>query len=787
MMQSLKKWLTYTFTNTQTRLVLFLTVSVCVIILGVSITSYYTSKSVLQNELSEPQHQMLQISMNFIDEYIEKTDQIAVSVALNPYIYKFLTSENQNSYNNITGIYQFLSTLINNTSIIDSIYVYDLERSSFVSMPYGYSSSKLNFADSGWVGIAGEFGDKKMLVRKRPVTDGVRNKRPEITLFRKVIVHGEFKGIVAINLNKEELFSKLHPPHRSDLQRARFIVDENGEILYSVSGGGLDRALIQEAIEQTDEEGLGDLRYMNASYLVNQLQSPLTGWMYISFVSQESLLAQSKHVRNVVLWVSAAALLLGVVTIFYINSVAFRPVRRMQRLFRKNDRDMFHADLLHLERLTSELLSDHAQLSQLIRQTMPEAASKFLYDIYMGNIDSKREVREKWSSYFQGWTDAPLTIAVMSIDNYEAWSRRYPSADHSLLKFALANVMAELLSPKWRTVCADFGKDKLAMLIQPANGEAVLDDACEKAVAIAHRMLGFSVSMGISTPREDAGRLKQAMLEADNALGYRLFRGYGNAIFFREVSDHEMPAAFGNDTAVAELAAAIEAGDEARALSVLERMMLDLRAAEPYPSAALSMLKAVGDRLRRIGEKQETDRWEELDPFEELNTLHLDDIAQLFNRRAAELAERFHSLMQSKDFVQCRQMIDFMKLHLGESIGIQEIADSVGISVSLASQLFKQEINDTIYGYFTKLRMDRAGEFLLETDDKISDIAEKVGYQHENSFIRVFRKYKAITPGKYREMMKFRNESPNETRNEVQLLEMRARDPYESKGNRIAP
>jgi AraC-like DNA-binding protein len=107
----------------------------------------------------------------------------------------------------------------------------------------------------------------------------------------------------------------------------------------------------------------------------------------------------------------------------------------------------------------------------------------------------------------------------------------------------------------------------------------------------------------------------------------------------------------------------------------------------------------------------------------------------------------------------CHRMIDYMKQHLSEPIGIPEIAESIGISSSLASQVFKQESGETIYNFLTQLRMERAAELLLKTDNRISDIAMMVGYQHENSFIRSFRKYKNITPGKYRDMMRTRMDS----------------------------
>jgi uncharacterized membrane protein YfhO len=68
--QSIKKWLKYNLAHTQVRLVLILTVSVFLIILAVSLTSYNTSKSVMQEELGELQRQMLKLDMNVIDELV---------------------------------------------------------------------------------------------------------------------------------------------------------------------------------------------------------------------------------------------------------------------------------------------------------------------------------------------------------------------------------------------------------------------------------------------------------------------------------------------------------------------------------------------------------------------------------------------------------------------------------------------------------------------------------------------------------------------------------------------
>ncbi|WP_028609097.1 AraC family transcriptional regulator [Paenibacillus harenae] len=756
MAQSVKKWLKYNWAHTQIRLVLILTVSVFLIILAVSLTSYYTSKSVLQEELSELQRQMLQLNMNVIDDSIRESDQVAIQVALNDNIYKFLTGKVQNSYSNISEAYQLLTTLISNSTYIKSIYVYDLERESFLSIPQGYSSNRLNFVDSEWVTVASEFGDRMTVIKKRPVPEGAAGKGSDITLFRKILIQGEFKGIIAVNLKDEELFDKLNPPVMNNLNRMRYIIDEHDDILYSVSNYSFDQEAVDLALTELREDGSGDMTFQNRQLLANQLESPVTGWRYISIVEQDSLLAKSKRVAQVVLLVSIAALALGGLTIFYINAAAFRPVRRLKQLFSTYDRKPDGPEGIDLENLAGELLSKHAHLSQLVRETMSEAASKLLTDIYTGNMSGKRDIQEKWSRYFGDWTTAPLTVAVLSIDRYESWSRTFTGGDHSLLKFALANIAAELFEPQWRIVCADFGKDKTAILLQPLQEGLHAGSKLEEALETVSRLLKFSVSAGVSTPQTDITRLKQAMLEAENALTYRLYRGYGQVIPFHEVSGHEVREPLTDEAALAEVIQAVESGSEQGALEAVERMIAGVREEYGYPSAAAYFLQSAAERIEQIRPSEENAY---TGIYERFDTLCLDDIKDAFNRLVQPLAQRFRRLIESKDFIMCHRMIDYMKQHLSEPIGIPEISESIGISSSLASQLFKQETGETIYNYLTSLRMDRAEELLLKTDDRISDIAQLVGYQHENSFIRSFRKFKDITPGKYRDMMRTRMDS----------------------------
>lgn len=748
-----QKWFNYNLLKTQTSLWLFLTITIFIVIIIVSITSYNTSKAVLQEQLNDPQQQMLQISMNFIDEAIIESNRIATEVALDDHVYQFLTSDEQNSYGNITGIYKMLSASINNSSIIKSIYVYDMDKESFVTIPHGYSATKKTFVDSEWTDVADELTDKMMIVKKRDVPEGAKNSGSEITLFRKILIRGDFKGLVAINLKEEKLFANINPPKLTNLDSTRFIMDEQNEILYSVSNYSFDKKGLEESMTNLKKERLGDFTYKDETLLASQVQSPVTGWQYVSLVTQESILAKSRRVGHIVFIVSLIALSIGLMAVLYINIKVFRPVFRLKQLFIMKERDISKQGLNELEHVAGQLIDDHAHLAKTLDTIKLEASSKFILDIYQGELKSGEEIKEKWNHYFRDWNHHHLVIAIISIDSYWVWLKKFPSTDHSLLKFALQNIISEVLMEYSYNKCVDFGPGKIAVLLQYNGSNDTLTRKFMKALSTSERLLGFTASVGISQVKQKVEEIKEAVLEAELALGYRLYKGYRSVIEIDECNVNEPQIAMKIEPSLEQLTEAIIGGEETQAITIVEESIQEIRNNHYFPASVQSKLT---EMINVIWNKKHPEIQNESKEIvvDKISTICLDEIEELLKEGVRAASEKWKKQAENKENILCERMVTYMEEHIDKAIGIKEIADSIGMSVSLASQIFKEKTADTIYGYLTKLRIEKAEELLLNTDKKVATIALEVGYQHENSFIRVFRKYKNTTPGKYREMLK---------------------------------
>jgi len=71
-------------------------------------------------------------------------------------------------------------------------------------------------------------------------------------------------------------------------------------------------------------------------------------------------------------------------------------------------------------------------------------------------------------------------------------------------------------------------------------------------------------------------------------------------------------------------------------------------------------------------------------------------------------------------------------------------------STEYLNRLFRGRYGFTIYEYVLKLRMERAKELLEDEDNKIIDIAERLGYADNHYFSKAFRTYYNVSPSQYR-------------------------------------
>ncbi len=83
-------------------------------------------------------------------------------------------------------------------------------------------------------------------------------------------------------------------------------------------------------------------------------------------------------------------------------------------------------------------------------------------------------------------------------------------------------------------------------------------------------------------------------------------------------------------------------------------------------------------------------------------------------------------------------------------ISVSEIADALGYSDKHIGRIFKEKAGMTIHEYINKKRLERAEMLLVNTNQSITEISEKTGFNNLTYFNRIFKSRNGLTPREFR-------------------------------------
>jgi YesN/AraC family two-component response regulator len=98
------------------------------------------------------------------------------------------------------------------------------------------------------------------------------------------------------------------------------------------------------------------------------------------------------------------------------------------------------------------------------------------------------------------------------------------------------------------------------------------------------------------------------------------------------------------------------------------------------------------------------------------------------------------------------EIVHFINENYESPLSLETLAGQFGISPYYLSRLFKSTTGFTYIEYLTTVRIKHAQRLLRETKWKVGSILEKVGFQDQRHFGKIFKKISSCTPLQYRKM-----------------------------------
>ncbi|SDW76709.1 response regulator [Paenibacillus sp. CF384] len=241
--------------------------------------------------------------------------------------------------------------------------------------------------------------------------------------------------------------------------------------------------------------------------------------------------------------------------------------------------------------------------------------------------------------------------------------------------------------------------------------------------------------------------------EVEQALDYKFFMD-GNPILF---AGEELLAAskmeeFEVESILSRVYEHIDNGDAQGAAYSIELLFSSLKS-----KGKLSVIytKVIcSELMKRAYSKADKQQVEEISVY--LNQIFkVNSLADLFNliltlveRLVPSQGDGSNAEPSSKFITTIKKLIE---KDYSQDLSLESIAEHVHLTPSYLSFLFKKETGRSLVRYITHVRMEKAVELLTNTNMKIIDISESLGFSNSSYFIQIFRNHHGVSPAKYRE------------------------------------
>ncbi len=99
---------------------------------------------------------------------------------------------------------------------------------------------------------------------------------------------------------------------------------------------------------------------------------------------------------------------------------------------------------------------------------------------------------------------------------------------------------------------------------------------------------------------------------------------------------------------------------------------------------------------------------------------------------------------------QKRKVDCYLREHLERPLQVKQLAQQVSLSVSHFCRAFKDSFGTTPHIHIIRLRLERAKQLMLATQDPLSDIALRCGLADQAHLSKLFRRWMGETPNAWR-------------------------------------
>lgn len=644
---------------------------------------------------------------------------------------------------------------------IASIYLYQDGADYLVAAPAGVWRLD-SFYDADWQDEYAQFQNSRKVCfpRKSHFASGTDSTVNVVTFFYKLApLSNQVNGVLLVNIYQNAIdavvnrYNDRSSGEVSIVDDAGTVVSSNQTSLFETS---IAKTEVFKKIADGPSSGYVVEKLTDGSHIYTYVKSDYNNWIYIKDQPLDSMVERSKSLAGFWVTVSNIVLLAGLLLTVLVIYRTYAPIRRFVRELLKSAGKSGDADEYTLLTRTFQTMREQQSLLHEQLQTYSkEFEGMFILDVLRGNIDQYKD-QTPCDLHFHG---SGFVVGILSIDSD---MQDFTAEEWSYLRLSLQKTAEEAFAAFGQKEPAAactvlFEKTDVAVLVNISSKEGagrqalgeVFAALCKKAAG----QLGVSVSAGVGGRHEGLEQVSVSTVEAQTALGRRLFEGSGRVHFWQPGMNEE-PRFFFPYDAADRIQNHLPDGDVDAIAGEIDRLVEKMCG---IPGLQRENMLNVFNQMVSAAIRFLID-----------NKVNINDLPPAVSGVYANLSSAFtidsasailkafyqeicaYSKDEQNKGTYFNRIVQYFKEHYQHDINFEAVAEEIGISYSYLRRLIKEATDKTALEYLTEIRIDEARRLLLTTELTLREISERVGFSNIQSFHRFFKKQVGVTAGEFR-------------------------------------
>ncbi|WP_235949601.1 helix-turn-helix domain-containing protein [Paenibacillus glycinis] len=474
----------------------------------------------------------------------------------------------------------------------------------------------------------------------------------------------------------------------------------------------------------------------------------------------------------------------GILTWFFTRR-NYSPIQALVQSLTDRDETATREDaneLRFIQRAILNARSEKDRIALQLQKHQQTLRSNMIHRLLKGKLDTLVPYEEAFRSFRMKQPSNEFAVILFVLENEESLYAKLPGIDLNersrLIPFIIGNVVEELAMQRQHAGYVAEADDMMVCLVNLAPDVAHVREDLRAIALEAQQFLRryeMELTIAISGSHSSWTGIAAAYQEAVDAMEYKMVLGKKGIIAYEDIrpdpADSARSGYYYPLQVEQQLINFIKAGDLEQASAYMNEIT-DRNFGKPVMPLTLArclIFNMVGTMVKAINELGDGDGGSGSGIWEN-HPLWMDKIIACDTIQ--EMREELHSLLADVcEFAAAKRtsgvsmeregslreliagVMRFIEdRYTDANLNVNAIGEQFDLKGSYLSRLFKNQTGEGLLDCIHKTRIRQAKEMIRTKQESINEISKLVGYNDAATFIRVFKKYEGITPGKYKEV-----------------------------------